>query len=58
MASQGVAHALILHVLADAYRRGARTVSLQSTRLGQSLYAYLGFRPVGRYDEWVPAGSS
>jgi GNAT superfamily N-acetyltransferase len=52
---RGLAHALMLHVLADAHHRGARTASLQSTRMGQPLYAFLGFRPAGRYDEWVPA---
>jgi GNAT superfamily N-acetyltransferase len=55
---RGLARALMLHVLADAYRRGARTASLQSTRMGEPLYALLGFRPVGRYDEWVPADRS
>jgi GNAT superfamily N-acetyltransferase len=52
---RGLARALMLHVLADAYRRGARTTSLQSTRMGEPLYARLGFRSVGRYEEWVPA---
>ena len=40
--------------LADAACRGARTASLQSTPMGQPLYASLGFEPVGRYEEWVP----
>jgi len=52
---RGLARALMLHVLADARRRGARTASLQSTEMGRPLYAQLGFRPVGRYDEWIPA---
>jgi GNAT superfamily N-acetyltransferase len=52
---RGLARALMLHVLADASRRGARTASLQSTRMGVPLYLSLGFRAVGRYDEWVPA---
>ena len=51
---RGLARALMLHVLADAYRRGARTASLQSTAMGEPLYRSLGFRPAGRYDEWVP----
>ena len=51
---RGLARTLMLHVLADAHRRGARTASLQSTRLGRPLYASLGFRPTGRYEEWVP----
>ena len=45
--------ALTDHVLADAQRRGARTATLQSTRMGQPMYLSLGFAPVGRYGEWV-----
>jgi GNAT superfamily N-acetyltransferase len=52
---RGFASALTRHILADARRRGARTATLQSTRMGQPLYASLEFTPVGRYDEWVPA---
>lgn len=55
---RGLARALMLNVLADAYRRGARTASLQSTPMGEPLYAGLGFRPVGRYDEWIPETAS
>ena len=55
---RGLAAALTQHVLADAYRRGARTASLQSTPMGQPLYRSLGFTPVGRYEEWVPAAMS
>ncbi len=51
---RGLGRALVEHVLADAARRGARTASLQSTRMGQPLYASLGFAPVGRYEERVP----
>jgi len=51
---RGLAAALVRHVLADAWCRGARTASLQSTRMGQPLYESLGFAAVGRYDEWVP----
>ncbi|HEX3296658.1 MAG TPA: GNAT family N-acetyltransferase [Nocardioides sp.] len=54
---RGLAAALIQHVLADAYRRGARTASLQSTRMGVPLYRSLGFAPTGRYEEWVPAAT-
>ena len=53
LATQGVGRTLMEHVLADARRRGARTASLQSTRMGQPLYESLGFTPVGRYEEWV-----
>lgn len=52
---RGLARALLEHVLADARRRGARTATLQSTRMGQSLYESFGFEPAGRYEEWTPA---
>jgi GNAT superfamily N-acetyltransferase len=51
---RGRARALVEHVLADARDRGARTASLQSTRMGRPLYESLGFEAVGRYEEWVP----
>jgi GNAT superfamily N-acetyltransferase len=51
---RGLAAILVRHVLADAWRRGARTASLQSTPMGVPLYRSLGFTPVGRYEEWVP----
>jgi hypothetical protein len=50
-----MAASLIQHVLAHAYRRGARTASLQSTSMGEGLYRSLQFTAVGRYEEWVPA---
>ena len=50
---RGFAGALTDHLLADAQRRGARTATLQSTRMGQPMYVSLGFAPVGRYEEWV-----
>ena len=52
---RGLARGLMQGVLGDAYRRGARTATLQSTPMGVPLYRSLGFEPVGRYDEWVPA---
>jgi GNAT superfamily N-acetyltransferase len=52
---RGLASAMMRSVLGDAYRRGARTATLQSTPMGEPLYASLGFDPVGRYQEWVPA---
>ena len=54
---RGFARALMEHVLAEAWRRGARTATLQSTRIGQSLYSSLGFEAVGRYEEWVPGAN-
>ena len=53
MRRRGFAGALVGHVLAYAARAGARTASLQSTRMGQPLYESLGFVPVGRYEEWI-----
>jgi GNAT superfamily N-acetyltransferase len=50
---RGLARTLMEHVLADARRRGARTATLQSTRMGQPLYESLGFVPAGRYEEWI-----
>jgi GNAT superfamily N-acetyltransferase len=50
---RGLARGLMEHVMAEAYRLGARTASLQSTRMGQPLYESLGFRAVGRYEEWL-----
>jgi len=50
---QGLARALVEHVLADARRRGATTATLQSTPMAQKLYETLGFEPVGRYEEWI-----
>jgi ribosomal protein S18 acetylase RimI-like enzyme len=50
---RGLARALLEHALADAWRRGARTASLQSTPEAVSLYRSLGFEAVGRYEEWV-----
>ncbi len=50
---RGLAKALTRHILTDAYHRGARTATLQSTRMGQPLYESLGFEPVGRYEEWI-----
>ena len=50
---RGLARTLMVHVLADARRRGMRTASLQSTPMGESLYRSLGFHSVGRYEEWV-----
>jgi len=50
---RGLARALTAHVLGEAQRRGARTATLQSTRMGQPLYESLGFEPAGRYEEWI-----
>jgi GNAT superfamily N-acetyltransferase len=52
---RGLARTLMQSVLGDAYWHGARTATLQSTPMGEPLYISLGFEPVGRYEEWVPA---
>lgn len=54
---RGYARALVEGMLEDARRRGAATASLQSTAEAQSLYAGVGFRPVGRYEEWLGPAS-
>ena len=46
MRRRGLATALVEHVLADAYRRGARTASPQSTEMDEPLYRSMGFTPV------------
>lgn len=50
---RGFARSLMGHMLADANDRGARTATLQSTRMGRPLYESLGFTAAGRYEEWI-----
>ncbi len=46
----------MLHfALAQAYRDGFQTSSLQSTGMAQGMYRRLGYVPVGAWQEWVPA---
>jgi GNAT superfamily N-acetyltransferase len=47
--ARGKRHAsnLLKHALAEARQRGRRTTSLQASKLGQSIYARLGYRPLG-----------
>jgi GNAT superfamily N-acetyltransferase len=52
---RGLATAVLGAALADARRRGARTATLQATPMAERLYLRLGFRPVGRWQEWSPA---
>jgi hypothetical protein len=47
--------ALLVH---DAAARGIRTASLQSTPMGERLYAAVGFRDLGRILEYVPAAAA
>jgi ribosomal protein S18 acetylase RimI-like enzyme len=46
--------ALLVHEAAD---RGCRTATLQSTAMGERVYAAVGFRDVGGIVEYVPQGS-
>ena len=50
---RGLARALVEHILADAHNAGARSATLQSTPMGRPVYDALGFRAVGRYEEWL-----
>ena len=42
-----LASAILAHALHEAERRGKQTTSLQASKLGQSIYARLGYRPLG-----------
>jgi len=50
----GLATALTAHAVADARERGCTTVSLQATAMAEGIYARVGFRDLGRFDEYVP----
>ena len=55
---QGLATALSAHAIERAGERGCATASLQSTEMAESVYARVGFRDLGRFDEYVPNQSS
>ena len=42
-----LASRVLAHALHDAAQRGRKTTSLQASKLGQGLYARLGYRPLG-----------
>jgi ribosomal protein S18 acetylase RimI-like enzyme len=42
-----LASTVLAHALHEAHERGQRTTSLQASKLGQSIYARLGYRPLG-----------
>ena len=44
---QRLASKVLAHALHEAAQRGRRTTSLQASKLGQSIYARLGYRPLG-----------
>jgi GNAT superfamily N-acetyltransferase len=50
---QGLATALSAHAVVEARSRGCTTVSLQSTAMAEGVYANVGFRDLGRFDEYV-----
>ena len=54
---RGLATALSAHAVAAAGERGCTTVSLQSTAMAEGVYAGVGFRDLGRFDEFVPAAA-
>lgn len=43
--------------VAEARERGCTTVSLQSTPMAEGVYAGVGFRDLGRFDEYVAAAT-
>jgi GNAT superfamily N-acetyltransferase len=51
----GLATALTTLLLYEARDRGRRTASVQSTEIGERVYAAVGFRDFGRILEFVPA---
>ena len=50
----GLAAALSAHAVGEARKRACTTVSLQSTAMAERVYAGVGFRDLGRFDEYVP----
>jgi ribosomal protein S18 acetylase RimI-like enzyme len=52
---RGLGTALTAHAVAEARERGCTTASLQSTEMAEGIYASVGFRDLGRFDEYVPA---
>jgi GNAT superfamily N-acetyltransferase len=49
---RGLAGRLLVHALHEARERGCRTTSLQATKMGQPLYARLGYRDLGPVHMW------
>jgi GNAT superfamily N-acetyltransferase len=52
---RGLGTALTVHALREARQRGCTTAGLQATEMAEGLYASIGFRDLGRFDEYVPA---
>jgi GNAT superfamily N-acetyltransferase len=55
---RGIATALSAHAVAAAHERGCLTASLQATEMAERVYARVGFRDLGRWQEYVPLPSS
>ena len=51
---KGLATALSAHAAAEARERACTTVSLQATEMAVGVYARVGLRDLGRFDEFVP----
>jgi ribosomal protein S18 acetylase RimI-like enzyme len=51
---RGLAELVTRAALRDVRDRGFVTASLQATPMAESIYARVGFRPVGHWQEWVP----
>jgi ribosomal protein S18 acetylase RimI-like enzyme len=51
---RGIATALSAHAVAAARERGCATGSLQATEMAEGVYASVGFRDLGRFEEYVP----
>lgn len=52
---RGIATALSAFAVAEARERGCTTASLQATEMAEGVYARVGFRDLGRFEEYVPA---
>jgi len=50
---QGLGELVTRAVTNEGFKRGARLASLQSTRMGESVYRRIGYREVGRYRWYV-----
>jgi len=52
---RGIATALSAHAVSAARERGCLSASLQATAVAERVYARVGFRDLGRWQEYVPA---
>jgi ribosomal protein S18 acetylase RimI-like enzyme len=55
---RGLATLVTRVALRDARDAGCVTASLQATPMAESIYTRIGFRPVGHWQEWIPAHRS